>query len=253
MEMNLTKDQVRFGYWKWSPESGWPPKIISNPEDYAGGELLSCTPTQISNCTPYQQKKITRRWCEAIPRFESVRVIWFHCRVTQDLFDAACSLPKIEAIYIKWSGIKSLRKAADCRHLRHLHVGSSTQVESIEPLARMTNLLTLSLESLKRIQDYSPLEPLVDLQGLSIDGSMWTTQKIKDLEFVKPLKELRFLTLINTRLIDKSFDPILNLANLERFDSSWNYPESEFEKLKSLPNLRYGNVETSWKQIKLTR
>jgi hypothetical protein len=132
-------------------------------------------------------------------------------------------------------------------------VGSSTQVESIEPLARMTNLLTLSLESLKRIQDYSPLEPLVDLQGLSIDGSMWTTQKIKDLEFVKPLKELRFLTLINTRLIDKSFDPILNLANLERFDSSWNYPESEFEKLKSLPNLRYGNVETSWKQIKLTR
>jgi hypothetical protein len=53
----------------------------------------------------------------------------------------------------------------------------------------------------------------------------------------------RFLTLINTRLTDKSFDPILNLMNLERFDSSWNYPESEFEKLKSLPNLRYGNVE----------
>jgi hypothetical protein len=139
----------------------------------------------------------------------------------------SCTLPKIEAIHIKWSGIKSLLKAADCRHLRHLYVGSSTQVESIKPLSRMTNLLNLRLESLKRI----------------IDGSMWTIQRIRDLKFVKPLKKLRFLTLINTRLIEKSFDPILNLMNLERFETSWNYPESEFAKLKSLPDLRYDNVE----------
>jgi hypothetical protein len=58
------------------------------------------------------------------------------------------------------------------------------------------------------------------------------------------------LTLINTRLKEKSFDPILNLSELVRFDSSWNYPEAEFEKLKSLPKIKYGNVETSWKEVK---
>jgi hypothetical protein len=64
------------------------------------------------------------------------------------------------------------------------------------------------------------------------------------------LFNLKYLTLTNSRIQDKSFDPLLKLVELVRFNSSWNYPEAEFDKLKSLPNLKYGNVETSWRELK---
>jgi hypothetical protein len=91
---------------------------------------------------------------------------------------------------------------------------------------------------------------LTGLEGLGLDGSIWTAQKIDTLKPLAPLKNLKYLTLTNTRLKDKSFDPILKLTELVRFESSWNYPEGEFQKLKALPKLKYGNVETSWKELK---
>ncbi len=252
IKMNLSEEQIKHGFWIWEPPNKRPPGNIHHPDDYHGEEEMHCVPTQHSNVTPYQQKKITRLWCEKLPEFTNLKVLWFHSRVPQDLFDAACGLPNIEAIYIKWSGIKNLEHLSNCPQLRHLHLGSSTQVQSIEPISSMTNLITLSLVSLKRIQDYKPLSCLSGLQGLSIDGSMWTTQKLDELEFLRPLKNLRFLTLGNTRLVEKSFDSILSLPELVRFECSWNYAENEFEKLKSHPKLKYGNVETSWKEIKET-
>jgi hypothetical protein len=114
----------------------------------------------------------------------------------------------------------------------------------------MDALITLELQQLNKISNFSVLSKLTNLEGLGIDGSMWTAQKIDSLKPLANLRNLKYLSLINTRTKDKSFDPLLNLTKLVFFQSSWNYPESEFEKLKSLPNLKYGNVETSWKEVK---
>jgi hypothetical protein len=123
-------------------------------------------------------------------------------------------------------------------------------VESIDVLGEMTSLRTLELQQLNKITDFSVLSKLTDLEGLGIDGSMWTTQKIDTLKPLAKLHKLKYLTLISTQATDKSFDPLLNLTELVYFQSSWNYPEAEFEKLKKLPKLKYGNVETSLKELK---
>ena len=117
-------------------------------------------------------------------------------------------------------------------------------------VGELVSLVTLDLQQLNRISDFNVVSKLTSLEGLGIDGSIWTTQTIDTLKPLANLRGLKYLTLINTRLKDKSFDPILNLTELVRFESSWNYPEAEFEKLKSLPKLKYGNVETSWKELK---
>jgi Leucine-rich repeat (LRR) protein len=114
----------------------------------------------------------------------------------------------------------------------------------------LSALVTLELEQLNRISNFSILSKLTSLEGLGIDGSIWTAQKIDTLKPLKTLFNLKYLTVTNTRIQDKSFDPLLKLVELVRFNSSWNYPEAEFDKLKSLPNLKYGNVETSWREVK---
>ncbi|RDC65318.1 hypothetical protein [Adhaeribacter pallidiroseus] len=123
-------------------------------------------------------------------------------------------------------------------------------MESIDVLNGLSNLRTLNLEQLNKISNFSQLSSLVNLQGLGINGGVWTAQKIASLKPIGSLTKLKYLTLINTRAQDKSFEPIMHLKELVRFNSSWNYPEAEFKKLKSLPNLKYGNVETSLKEIK---
>ncbi len=136
------------------------------------------------------------------------------------------------------------------KQLEHLHIGSSGQVEDIKVFRDINWLTTLNLDQLNKVSDFSDIGNMTNLQGLGIDGSIWTTQKIESLKPIENLTNLKYLSLTNTRILDKSFDPILKLKELVRFNSSWNYPESEFDKLKALPNLKYGNIETSWEEIK---
>ena len=248
--MSLTQEQIQWGFWGWNVRRDWPPKHITYFRDYRPSEALSLEITQLDRVSYYRQTKIVEQWCAELPKLDEVKYLWFVSRVNQKMFDAACKMPNLEGMVIKWSGIKNIDGLRNAKKLRHLWLGSSSQVESIDVLGEMNRLTTLALEQLNKISDFSVLSKLTNLEGLSINGGMWTAQKIDTLKPLANLRKLKYLTLINTRLKDKSFDPILNLTELVSFDSSWNYPEAEFEKLKSLPNLKYGNVETSWKEVK---
>ena len=248
--MSLSKEQMQWGFWGWNERREWPPKHITYFEDYQPSETLSLEITQLDRVSYYRQTKIVEQWCAELPNLNEVKYLWFFSRVTQKMFDAACNMPNLEGLYIKWSGIKNIDAFHIPKKLRHLWLGSSSQVESIDVLGELDSLITLELQQLNKISDFSALSKLTRLEGLGIDGSIWTAQKIDTLKPLANLRDLKYLTLINTRIKDKSFDPLLNLTELIRFDSSWNYPESEFEKLKALPKLKYGNVETSWKEIK---
>jgi Leucine-rich repeat (LRR) protein len=248
--MSLSQEQIQWGFWNWNRSLGWPPNHITYFRDYQPSERLSLNITQLDRVSYYRQTRIVEQWCSELPILKEVKYLWFVSRVNQKMFDAACRVPNVEGLFIKWSGIKSLEALRIPKNLRHLWLGSSAGVESIDVLGELDSLFTLELQQLNRISDFSVLSKLTGLVGLGIDGSMWTAQKIDTLEPLGNLRNLKYLTLVNTRLKDKSLDPILNLTELVRFDSSWNYSESEFEKLKALPRLKYGNVETSWKEVK---
>ena len=224
--------------------------VIQNVEDYQPREVLSLAITQLESLTPAQQKKLVSRWCEVLPTLKEVKSLGFFSRVTQEMFDAACAMPNVEHLYVKWSAITHLRELPGAQKLRHLRIGSSSKLEGIEELSQMRNLTKLSLEQFNKIDDFTPISHLTQLEGLGIDGSMWTRQRLRSLNPLARLTELRHLTLTNTQAADKSFDPLLGLHKLERFYCSWNYPEAEFAKLKRLPNLKHGNVETSWEEVR---
>ena len=112
------------------------------------------------------------------------------------------------------------------------------------------NLKTIETEQLKLVSDFKPLATLLQLEGLGICGGMWASQRIETLKFIEPLQQLKYFKMTNAILNDNSFNSILKLENLVRFNCSWGFPESEFEKLKDHPKLKYGNIETSWKEVK---
>lgn len=250
MTTGLSEEQIRYGFWNWHPAAAWPPEHITYFEDFKPSETLSLNITQLDDVNSYRQKKVVDRWCHELPDLGGVRYLWFVSRVNQRMFDAACRAPGLEGLFVKWSGIKNVESLRLSRRLKHLHLGSSSQLESIDVLGELSTLVTLNLQQLNNVSDFSVLSKLTSLEGLGLDGGMWTAQKIDTLKPLASLHNLKYLTLLNTRLKDKSFDPVLKLTGLIRFESSWNYPESEFRKLKDLPDLKYGSIETSWKEIK---
>lgn len=245
----MTDEQIKKGFWYWDMDNKWPPNSISYIENFRPVTKLNLNITQLGLKTG-DQKKLLQFWCNEMPKLKTVRYLWFCSRVNQEMFEAACEMDNLEGLFIKWSGIKKIDSLLKLKNLKHLHIGSSAQIENIRVFRDINWLTTLSLEQLNNVTDFTDIAGMTNLQGLGIDGSIWTAQKIDTLQPIGQLRGLKYLTLTNTRTKNKSFDPILNLKELVRFNSSWNYPVREFEKLKGLPNLKYGNVETSWTEIK---
>ena len=141
-------------------------------------------------------------------------------------------MPDLESLFIKWSSIQDLAPLTELERLTALYVGSSTRVESIEVLGRMTSLRWLSLENLKRIDDLSPLARLTGLEGLIVQGSMWTTQRVKTLQPLASLQGLRYLGLANLRAGDNTLSPLFALSKLEYVSAARWWPDGEVEELR---------------------
>jgi Leucine-rich repeat (LRR) protein len=218
------------GFWSYRPDENFPPEGISNPKEYLDQEKLNIFDE--SDCTPYEQTKLNKQWIEELPNLEKVKTLWVSKKVSQAMFEAICEMKNLEALWIKWSGIKSLNSLLKLKNLQSLHIGSSTKIESIDPIEEMTQLKWLELENIKQIDDLTPIGKCTQLVGLAVTGSMYSTQKVKSLSPLAHLSDLRFLDIANLKSQDKSLKSLFNLSKLITFDSAQWWSESELRELK---------------------
>ena len=213
-------------FWYWKPQHRFPPPAITRPQEFDGGDRLNVACTQ-TDLPAREQRAIVRAWCDVLPTLNGLKFLWFSSRVSQDLFEAACRIPELEGLYIKWSGIVDLSCIERSPELRYLHLGQSARVKSIVFLAKGFNLRWLGLELLSYVRDLEPLARLVGLEGLSLEGSMSTAWKVKSLAPVGLLSNLRYLSIANLRSEDGSLAGILSLGHLETFRHAtwWNAAE----------------------------
>ncbi len=83
------------------------------------------------------------------------------------------------------------------------------------------------MENLKRIRDFGPLSELTELEGLTLEGSMWSTQRVTSLAPIGRLHKLKFLSIANLRADDGTLAPLFSLRSLETFNAAkwWNKME----------------------------
>jgi len=203
---------VRY-FWYYRRHEDFPPDAHRQPLDPPGAERLCVHCTQ-TNLPASAQRRLIAAWCDRLPALD-VRYLWFVSKVPQVLFEAVCRMPRLEALWIKWSSITSLANLPRLNALRYFHLGSSPRVTSIEPLQQMTGLRWLGRENLGRIRDLAALAGLTQLEGLSLEGSMWTTRRVRDLRPIGFLTELRYLNLANLRADDLTLAPLFSLRQLE--------------------------------------
>ena len=232
MPIEFTSRDFKEGYWYYRPGEHFPPPGLSDPDAYAGEEKLSIVGAP--SISSKDQAKLTKQWAEFLPFLHNVRILWVSNKVSQAMFEAICEMRGLEALWLKWSGIKSLESILKLNKLQSLHIGSSTQLKSITPLAHLKLLKWLELENIKNIQDLSPLGECTQLVGLGVDGSMWATQKVDSLGPLSKLTGLKYLSITNLRSADRSLKPLYGLHNLVCLHTANWWAQSEVEELKRI-------------------
>jgi hypothetical protein len=152
------------------------PQIYGKPEGYS----------------PKEQRKILKEWIEFFhSNPKALKGLHFSSHVPQRLFDAACSQVDIEELRFKWGNYKDLSAIGNLRTIKFLHIGSGAGVQDITPLCKLKTLIVLSVENFKRIEDYSQLTALDNLEQLEIRSTMLGRTVIKDLGFLRDMPNLR--------------------------------------------------------------
>jgi len=231
--------QYELGFWNSFGEKHKKETTIY-PEEYKDSEILSFACTQTSLSTK-EQNKLVDKWCAFLPTLKNVKYLFFYSRINQNIFDSICKVTNLEGLWIKWGAIKHLNSISNLRKIRHLYLGSSSQVESIESLIDLGTLNGLHLENFKKINSFRELTTLNELTELGIFGSIWTCQSIDTVTYLADFKGLKYLDLSNTRIKDKNIRILANLKDLEFLSLPFWYPKSDFEYLfNNLPNLKKG-------------
>ena len=236
------------GYWYHRPALDFPPRSARGMDDYDGGERLSLEITQ-TTLKPAQQKALVREWCERLPTLANVRTLWFHTRVTQEMFEAACAMPALEGLYIKWSAITSLAPIAGHARLAHLHLGGAPSAAHVEAISTLRALVSLDIANVRAAGNLGFLQYLAGLRELSISGDSNSLKPlvIESLAPLTALRELEKLSLTTVRLADGSLAPLAVLPRLRHLGLGNQFPMEEYARLAGRrPDIQCERFEPSY-------
>lgn len=236
------------GYWYHRPALDFPPRSVRDPADYGVNERLSLAITQ-TTLKPAQQKALVREWCTLLPTLDKVRTLWFHTKVTQEMFEAACAMPNLEGLYIKWSAISSLAPIAGLKRLAHLHLGGAPSATHIEALAQLPALVSLDVTNVRAAGDLRFLQGLPKLRELWVGGDSNSLKPllIESLAPLAALRELELLTLTTVRLADGSLAPLAELPRLTHLGLANMFPMEEYAWLAGRrPDIQCDRFEPSY-------
>jgi len=216
----LSEEQMKKSY--FDIIGGFPPaKVIKEVREYNGEEKICVACTQLDSHHSYLNhsksdlKRILKDWVDFLTtNSKALKALHFNSSVPQILFDAACCQKDLEELRFKWGTYSELSSLEQLRHLKFLYLGQSSRVQDIEVLGKIKSLVVLHIEALKKIEDFSPLVTLGNLEQLVIWGPMLGKTPIKDIEFLRTMQNLRSISIGNVTFVKKyTYEELVALRN----------------------------------------
>jgi len=178
-----------------------------------------------------------------IADYKSLKLLWcFDIDEHKLRFISSCT--SLEYLYIDHLKTGNLNSLENLPNLKTLGIERCSKIHSLEFLREFTSLTGLAIVHFKNVDDLTPLSELKSLRMLAVEGSMWTRMRVQSFSPLGCLENLEFLSLGNTKALDESLKPLENLRNLRDLHLANFYPMQEFARLSQ----KLTNTKCNWLQ-----
>jgi Leucine-rich repeat (LRR) protein len=180
------------------------------------------------------RRELEDKWIDLLPSLNFVKVLSVRHRVNQNFFEAVCKVKNLEQLHFWSSTVEDLSSISKLQNLSHLGLDSFSRLTDISPILTLKNLQLLSIENSFKIENYDIIGQMGQLLGLKLSGNAFAPRNLR-LNSLKPfsnLKNLRHLDVSTLSVVDNSYETILELENLERFDITVTIPKPIRELIK---------------------
>ncbi len=189
------------------------------------------------------RKELEQKWIEILPKLDNVTTLSVRHRVNQKYFDSICKMKNLERLFFWTSTVDNILNIKNLKKLTWLNVERFNRLTDISPILGLEELRLLSISNCFKIDTYDMIGKLTKLEGLDLSGDEFAPKnlRLKSLIPFETLRNLKHLDLCSTSVIDKSYDSILKMDKLERFDITVHIAKDLREKIKSRhKNLKAG-------------
>jgi Leucine-rich repeat (LRR) protein len=200
------------------------------------------------------RKDLEAKWIEVIPTLDNVKSISLRHKVDQKFFEAVCCMKNLECLTFWTSTVEDISSITKLKALKRLDIDNFSRLADISPLLKLEKLEILTVSNSLKITNYEVIGHLTNLIGLAIQGDQIAPRNLR-LKSLKPfakLKVLKHLDLSSTTVIDESYETLLNMESLQRFDLTTVIKKPLREKIKTHPKLTSGFfMDYDWDNKKL--
>lgn len=231
-------DRLRHGYWPSRQLSGEIPSPIRSPDEYHGAEVLNIACTQ-TGLPAGQQRRLVDEWIRLLPTVPATTIV-FASKVSQELFEAACAAPHLQALSVKWSSCGSLAPLSCARRLQALYLGSSPAISDLSPLAELPHLRHLFLENVGEPVDLSSIRRLNELREFGLSAARGRRLRVITLRHLSSIQSLEMLWLVSLVIEQDGLSPLHGLQDLKSLRTTIRSTSAEFKDLcAAVPSLQY--------------
>jgi len=178
--------------------------------------------------------KIEAKWIDMLPSLEKVKSLSVRHIVKNDFFEAICKMPNLENLTFWTSRVENITSIRQLKKLKKLKLWRFALLKDISPLLHLNNLSILSIDNCFKVENYEIIGQMTQLVGLELCGDSFAPKKLilSSLKPFESLKNLKHLDLSSASVNDKSYDSILEMNNLERFDLVVTVPRDTRDRIK---------------------
>ncbi|WP_298153604.1 leucine-rich repeat domain-containing protein [Flavobacterium sp.] len=180
--------------------------------------FIQCLSPAVIKKGSEKEKTLIAEWDEIFQTLDKVKRLKINI-FNQEILNVLHKIPNLTELIIENSSVEDVSPLSKLEQLTRLEIYHNTKLTDIASIGDL-HLKQLKFENCFNIVNYEVIGTMKSLKGLSLNGN-WTAPKNLKINSLVPferLESLEHLDLDYAIVVDKSFESILRMTKLKRFD-----------------------------------
>lgn len=149
-------------------------------------------------------------------------------------FEIICKNISANILEIAYCTFDDLSDLRFIRGLKNLKIHSNTKLRTLESIQKLSDLDTVFVSDVPKIDDLSPISSLKNISTFGICGGMHASIKLKSLEPLSQLEKLKEFYIVSARVLEGGLRPLKKCRSLKHLSVSNQFKTEDYAYLLAI-------------------